>query len=140
MTTVAQFAAIRHVRGDEYTEALLDRLVANGLRVYASNLYTRSAVVEEPLAAALAHSSNVHVFQLEGSPVGVCRLSRPAVGDRRVVGRRRARAVDEVEAGRARVGGVDGSGLRRQAEVLAARCDELRVGAEARGLEAGGCR
>jgi iron(III) transport system substrate-binding protein len=70
MTTVAQFAAIRHVRGDEYAEALLDRLIANGLRVYASNLYTRNAVVEERLAAALANSSNVHVFQLEGNPVG----------------------------------------------------------------------
>jgi len=70
MTTVAQFAAIRHVRGDEYTETFLDRLVANGMRVYASNLHTRNAVVEERLAAALANSSNVHVFQLEGNPVG----------------------------------------------------------------------
>ena len=70
MTTVAQFATIRHVRGDDYAEALLDRLNANGLRVYASNLYTRQAVVEERLATALANSSNVHVFQLEGNPVG----------------------------------------------------------------------
>jgi len=70
MTTVAQFAAIRHVRSDEYTEDLIDRLIANGLRIYASNLFTRNAVAEEKLAAALANSSNVHVFQLEGNPVG----------------------------------------------------------------------
>jgi iron(III) transport system substrate-binding protein len=70
MTTVAQFAGLRYVGGDEYTEGLLDRLLANGLRVYASNLYTRLAVVEERLAVALANSSNVHVFQLEGNPVG----------------------------------------------------------------------
>jgi iron(III) transport system substrate-binding protein len=80
MTTVAQFAAIRHVRGDEWTEALLDRLLANGLRVYASNRYTRNAVVEERLAAALANSSNVHVFQLEGNAVGEAWLDQAEGG------------------------------------------------------------
>jgi len=69
MTTVAHVASIRVVRGDQYAESLLDRLRANGLRVYASNLHTRNAVTEERLAAALANSSNVHVFQLEGNPV-----------------------------------------------------------------------
>jgi iron(III) transport system substrate-binding protein len=80
MTTVAQFASIRQARGDEYTEALLDRLVANGLRVYASNLYTRNAVIEERRAAALANSSNVHVFQLEGNPVGEAWLDQESGG------------------------------------------------------------
>jgi ABC-type Fe3+ transport system substrate-binding protein len=80
MTTVAQFAAIRHVRGDEFTEELLDRLLANGLRIYASNLYTRNALVEEPLSVALANSSNVHVFQLEGNPVGEAWLDQEEGG------------------------------------------------------------
>ena len=69
MTTVAQFAALRVARGTEYTEDLLNRLVANGLRIYKSNLLTREALAKEDLAAALANSSNVHVFYLEGNPV-----------------------------------------------------------------------
>jgi iron(III) transport system substrate-binding protein len=70
MTTVAQFAALRVARGDEYAESLLDRMLANGLRIYKSNLNTREALAREDLAAALANSSNVHVFYLEGNPVG----------------------------------------------------------------------
>jgi iron(III) transport system substrate-binding protein len=69
-TTIAQFAAIRVARGDAYAEDLLDRLCANGLRVYPSNLDTRLALVNENLAAVLANSSNVHVFYMEGQPVG----------------------------------------------------------------------
>src|SRR5215216_2649290 len=69
MTTVAQFAALRVARGTEYTESLVDRLLANGLRVYKSNLFTREALAREDLTAALANSSNVHVFYLEGNPV-----------------------------------------------------------------------
>jgi len=70
MTTVAQFAALRVAKGTEYTEALIDRLVANGLRIYKSNLDTREALAREDLMAALANASNVHVFYLEGNPVG----------------------------------------------------------------------
>lgn len=68
-TTIAQFAAIRVAKGDTYAEQLLDRLCANGLRIYRSNLDTRQALMTEPLAVALANSSNVHVFYLEGNPV-----------------------------------------------------------------------
>src|SRR5262249_23397562 len=70
MTTVAQFAALRVAKGTEYTEALIDRLVANGLRIYKSNQLTREALAREDLTAALANSSNVNVFYLEGNPVG----------------------------------------------------------------------
>ena len=69
-TTIAQFAAIRVARGDAYAADLLDRLRANDLRVYPSNLETRQALAREDLAAALANSSNVHVFYMEGNPVG----------------------------------------------------------------------
>jgi ABC-type Fe3+ transport system substrate-binding protein len=68
-TTIAQFAAIRVARGDAYAEDLLERLCANGLRVYPSNLDTRKALVRENLVAALANSSNVHVFSMEPNPV-----------------------------------------------------------------------
>ena len=44
---------------------LVDRLCANGLRVYPSNIKTREALARENLAVAIANSSNVHVFQLE---------------------------------------------------------------------------
>jgi iron(III) transport system substrate-binding protein len=69
MTTVAQFAALRVAKGDQYAESLIDRLLANGLHIYKSNLNTREALTREDLAAALANSSNVHVFYLEGNPV-----------------------------------------------------------------------
>src|SRR5262249_28919629 len=38
--------------------------------IYKSNLFTREALAREDLAAVLANSSNVHVFYLEGNPVG----------------------------------------------------------------------
>ena len=68
-TTIAQFAAIRVARGDAYAEDLLDRLCANGLHVYPSNLDTRQALIREKLAAALANSSNIHVSSMEGNAV-----------------------------------------------------------------------
>jgi iron(III) transport system substrate-binding protein len=79
-TTLAQFAALRVARGDAYAEDLLDRLCTNGLRVYRSNLNTREALAEENLAAALANSSNVHVFYLEGNPVGEAWLDQEEGG------------------------------------------------------------
>src|SRR5258708_26196652 len=69
-TTIAQFAAIRIARGNAYAEELLDRFCANDLRVHQSNLETRQALAREDLAAALANSSNVHVFYMDGNPVG----------------------------------------------------------------------
>ena len=70
MTTVAQFAALRVVKGDAYTTRLIDALLANGMRVYASNLRTREALARERKAVAIANSSNIHVFYMEGNPVG----------------------------------------------------------------------
>jgi iron(III) transport system substrate-binding protein len=79
-TTVAQFAGLRIARGDAYVEQLLDRLRTNGLRIYRSNLDTREALVREDLAAALANSSNVHVFHLEGNAVGEAWLDQDEDG------------------------------------------------------------
>jgi iron(III) transport system substrate-binding protein len=79
-TTVAQFAGLRIARGDAYVEHLLDRLRANGLRIFHSNLDTREALVREDLAAALANSSNVHVFHLEGNAVGEAWLDQEEDG------------------------------------------------------------
>jgi iron(III) transport system substrate-binding protein len=70
MTTVAQFAALQVCRGDSWTRDFIDSVVANGLRIYESNKDTREALVREGLAAAIANSSNVHVFYLEGQAVG----------------------------------------------------------------------
>ena len=56
-TTIAQFAAIRVARGDVYPHDLLDRLCANDLRIYRSNLDTRQALDRENITAALANSS-----------------------------------------------------------------------------------
>ena len=80
MTTVAQFAALRVARGDSFTEDLIDRLCANGLRVYPSNIKTREALARENLAVAIANSSNVHVFQLEGNPVSEAWLDQEEGG------------------------------------------------------------
>jgi len=68
-TTVAQFAGLRIAKGDAYVEQLLDRLRANGLRIFHCNLDTREPLVREDLAALLANSSHVHVFHLEGNAV-----------------------------------------------------------------------
>ena len=80
MTTVAQFAALRVAKGDTYTEGLIDRLCENGLRVYPSNIKTREALARENLAVAIANSSNVHVFQLEGNPVAEAWLDQEEGG------------------------------------------------------------
>ena len=69
-TTVAQFAALRVAKGDAYTIGLIDALLANGLAIYASNLRTREALARERKAVAVANSSNIHVFYMEGNPVG----------------------------------------------------------------------
>jgi iron(III) transport system substrate-binding protein len=70
MTTVAQFAALRVARGEGWTRAFLDAIVANGLRVHESNKATREALVRDGLTVALANASNVHVFYLHGNAVG----------------------------------------------------------------------
>lgn len=80
MTTVAQFATYRAVRGDEAAATLLDRLAANRLRVLATNLMVREALVNEPLAAVFANSSNVHVFHLAGHPVAEAWLDQEEGG------------------------------------------------------------
>jgi iron(III) transport system substrate-binding protein len=69
-TTVSHWSAIRAARGDEYAWRLLERLRANGLRTYESNKHTREALIHDGNAVAVANSSNVHVFLMEGNPVG----------------------------------------------------------------------
>lgn len=80
MTTVAQFAALRVVKGDAYTVGLIDALLTNGMRIYASNLRTREALARERKAVAVANSSNIHVFYLEGNPVGEAWLDQGSGG------------------------------------------------------------
>ncbi|HEV8470307.1 MAG TPA: extracellular solute-binding protein [Candidatus Limnocylindria bacterium] len=79
-TTVAQFAALRVVKGDGYTTRLLDALLENGMRIYASNLRTREALARERKAVAIANSSNIHVFYMEGNPVGEAWLDQEGSG------------------------------------------------------------
>jgi iron(III) transport system substrate-binding protein len=69
-TTVSQISSIRAAKGDGYTWALVDRLLANGLRTYGSNKATREALIKDRNAVALVNSSNYHVFLMEGNPVG----------------------------------------------------------------------
>jgi iron(III) transport system substrate-binding protein len=69
-TTVSQWSSIRAAKGDEYTWRLLDRLLANGLRTYHSNKATREGLIPDANAVALVNSSNIHVFLMEGNPVG----------------------------------------------------------------------
>src|SRR5207247_4588759 len=76
MTTVAQFAALRVVKGDAYATRLIDALLANGMRIYGSNLRTREALARERKAVAIANSSNIHVFYMEGNPVGTAWLDQ----------------------------------------------------------------
>ncbi|MFB9953015.1 ABC transporter substrate-binding protein [Rhizobium puerariae] len=64
------FAALRVTRGDEWVEKLVDGLLANGMRIYRSNIDCRNALVREGYAATLANGSNTHAFFLEGHPVG----------------------------------------------------------------------
>lgn len=79
-TTVAQFAALRVAKGDAYTVGLIDALLANGMRIYASNLRTREALARERKAVAVANSSNIHVFYMEGNPVGEAWLDQEPGG------------------------------------------------------------
>ena len=69
-TTVSQWSSIRAAKGDEYAWSLVDRLVANGLRTYESNKHTREGLIRDANAVALVNSSNMHVFLMEGNPVG----------------------------------------------------------------------
>jgi iron(III) transport system substrate-binding protein len=69
-TTVSQIGAIRVAKGDAYAWSLVDRLLANGLRIYESNRATREALIRERSAVALVNSSNYHVFLMEGNSVG----------------------------------------------------------------------
>ena len=69
-TTVSQWSAIRAAKGDEYAWRLVDRLLANGLRTYESNKATREGLIRDENAVALVNSSNIHVFLMEGNPVG----------------------------------------------------------------------
>jgi iron(III) transport system substrate-binding protein len=80
MTTVAQFAALRVVQGDAWTSRLIDSLLANGMRIYPSNLRTREALARERKAVAIANSSNIHVFYMEGNPVGEAWLDQEGNG------------------------------------------------------------
>jgi len=67
---VAQVSAMRAVKGDDWTFALVDRWLANGMRVYWSNLALREGLIRDRKAVALANSSNAHVFLMAGQPVG----------------------------------------------------------------------
>ena len=69
-TTVSQISSIRAAKDDDYAWGLVDRLLANGLRTYESNKHTREALIREDNAVALVNSSNMHVFLMEGNPVG----------------------------------------------------------------------
>jgi len=79
-TTVSQVSSIRAARGDAYAWALIDRLLANGLRTYGSNKATRDALITDRNAVALVNSSNYHVFLMEGNPVGEAWLDQDAEG------------------------------------------------------------
>jgi ABC-type Fe3+ transport system substrate-binding protein len=69
MMQPAYFSALRVARGDAYVEDLLDRLVANGLRIYYSNIRVRQALIREQLAVAFVNCSNCTVFHHEGNRV-----------------------------------------------------------------------
>lgn len=79
-TTVSQFSAMRALRGDDRTWALVQRLVANGLRTYPSNKDTREALIRERNAVAMVNSSNFHVFLMGGNPVGEAWLDQEPGG------------------------------------------------------------
>jgi len=79
-TTVSHWSAIRAARGDEYAWRLVDRLLANGLRTYESNKATREALIRDGNAVALVNSSNIHVFLMEGNPVGEAWLDQEEGG------------------------------------------------------------
>jgi len=79
-TMVSQVSALRAVKGDEWTWRLIDRLLANGLRIYPSNKHTRDALIPEGNAVAMVNSSNFHVFLMEGNPVGEAWLDQERGG------------------------------------------------------------
>jgi iron(III) transport system substrate-binding protein len=79
-TTVSQISSIRAAKGDAYAWALVDRLLANGLRTYGSNKATREALIKDRNAVALVNSSNYHVFLMEGNPVGEAWLDQDEGG------------------------------------------------------------
>ena len=79
-TTVSQWSSIRAAKGDDYAWRLVDRLLATGLKTYESNKHTREALIREGNAVALANSSNVHVFLMEGNPVGEAWLDQQEGG------------------------------------------------------------
>ena len=79
-TTVSQWSSIRAAKGDEYAWRLLDRLLANGLRTYESNKATREGLIADANAVALVNSSNIHVFLMEGNPVGEAWLDQDPGG------------------------------------------------------------
>ena len=79
-TTVSQISSIRAAKGDTYAWALVDRLLANGLRTYGSNKATREALITDRNAVALVNSSNYHVFLMEGNPVGEAWLDQDEGG------------------------------------------------------------
>ena len=70
-TTVSQLSAVRVAKGDKYAFELFERMLSNGLRnSYASNKDTRDRLIPDKNAVALVNSSNIHVFFMEGNPVG----------------------------------------------------------------------
>jgi len=79
-TTVSQWSSIRAAKGDEHAWRLLDRLLANGLRTYESNKATREGLIKDANAVALVNSSNIHVFLMEGNPVGEAWLDQEPGG------------------------------------------------------------
>jgi iron(III) transport system substrate-binding protein len=79
-TMVSQVSALRAVKGDEWTWKLIDRLLANGLRIYHSNKDTREALIPDGNAVAMVNSSNFHVFLMEGNPVGEAWLDQEPGG------------------------------------------------------------
>jgi iron(III) transport system substrate-binding protein len=79
-TTVSQVSSIRAAKGDAYAWALIDRLLANGLRTYESNKATREALIRDRNAVALVNSSNYHVFLMDGNPVGEAWLDQDGDG------------------------------------------------------------
>ncbi|MBI2983967.1 MAG: extracellular solute-binding protein [Chloroflexi bacterium] len=79
-TRRSQFSAMRALRGDAWKWALVDRLIANGLRPYPSNKHTREALIADRNAVAMVNSSNFHVFLMEGAPVGEAWLDQEPGG------------------------------------------------------------
>jgi iron(III) transport system substrate-binding protein len=74
------FAAMRVAKGDEWTSAVIDRVLDNGMRVYKSHAQERNALVREGYGVALVNSSNAHVFFLEGNAVGEAWLDQEEGG------------------------------------------------------------